>query len=122
MTTAIRGNAVAPVYNIKEYGTVADTTQLSTAAIQRAIDECHANRGGVVWVPGGDYLTTALVLKSNVNLHLDAGSTLYASLSKSEGKSKKVKVGASDASETHVIVMALDAENISITGTGALHC
>lgn len=39
------------VYNITDYGAISDTTQLSTVAIQKAIDDCAAHGGGTVWVP-----------------------------------------------------------------------
>ena len=94
------------VYNIMDYGAIADTTILSTNAIQKAIDECAKNGGGVVWVPSGNYLTTSVVLRSNVNLHLDAGSALYASRRVSDYKNHKIKVGASDAEAVEVILIA----------------
>lgn len=114
--------AQSAIYNVKQYGAIADTTKLSTQAIQKAIDVCTNNGGGVVWIPAGDYTTTTLVLKNNVTLHLDAGSTLYASGNKNDYKSNKIKIGASDAKEIQVVLLALDAENISVTGTGAIHC
>lgn len=110
------------IYNIKEYGATNDTTVLSTKAIQRAIDDCYKNGGGVVWVPAGNYLSTAIVLKDNVTLHLDAGSTLYASRQVNDYKEHKIEVGASDTKSIEVLIMALNAKNISITGTGTLHC
>ena len=122
LTITLCGYAGAPVYNIKDYGAKSDTMQLSTKAIQQAIDECTKNGGGVVWVPAGDYLTTTVILKNNVNLHLDAGATLYASKRNSDYKSGKIKIGASDAQEAQALLLALNAENISVTGIGKLHC
>lgn len=72
----------------------------------------------MVWVPSGNYLTTSVVLRSNVNLHLDAGSALYASRRVSDYKNHKIKVGASDAEAVEVILIALNENNISVTGTG----
>ena len=42
----------------------------------RAIAECNRAGGGRVEVPAGVFLTAAIHLKSNVNLHLARGSTL----------------------------------------------
>lgn len=122
LAVTLYGYATTSVYNVKAYGAKPDTTQLSTAAIQQAIDECAANGGGVVWIPAGDYLITGVMLKSNVNLHIDAGATLYASKKVSDYKNKKRKVGASDESNALTLLSALNAENISVTGTGKLHC
>ena len=45
-------------------------------AIQRAIDAAAAQGGGRVSVPAGEYETASLVLRSNVELHLEAGAVL----------------------------------------------
>lgn len=66
-------------YNIKKFGAVSDTTKYSTKAIQRAIDVCSEAGGGRVVVPAGNYKIGSIVLKSNVNLHLELGATLYGS-------------------------------------------
>ena len=47
-----------------------------TQAIQRAIDEAAASGGGCVVVPAGEYETAGLVLRSHVELHLEAGALL----------------------------------------------
>lgn len=113
--------ASAKTYNIKDFGAVGDTTILSSLSIQKAIDECAQNGGGTVCVPAGNYLCATIFLKSNVNLHLDAGSTLYASRKVSDYAGKRLNVGASDAKDVEVLIAALNAENISLTGTGTLN-
>lgn len=67
------------VYDITAYGAVADTTRLSTSAIQQAIDACNAAGGGEVLVPAGAWKTGSIFLKSNVTLRLENGATLYGS-------------------------------------------
>ena len=49
---------------------------LCTQTIQRAIDEAAAQGGGCVVVPAGEYVTAGLVLRSHVELHLEAGALL----------------------------------------------
>lgn len=110
------------IFNVKDFGAVADTTILSTEAIQKAIDACTTQGGGKVIVPAGDYLTSTIILRNNVNLHLDPGATLYASRRVSDFKNSKVKIGASDISEIEVVLFARGQKNISITGNGRLHC
>ncbi|MDE6582847.1 MAG: hypothetical protein K2K47_10020, partial [Duncaniella sp.] len=51
MVGASSFTASAAVYDITRFGAVSDTTALSTAAIQSAIDSCHAGGGGTVIVP-----------------------------------------------------------------------
>ena len=44
------------MFNVKEYGAVADGVALDSRAIQRAIDACAAVGGGTVYIPEGKYL------------------------------------------------------------------
>lgn len=79
VATAFAISAKAADFNILDHGAVSDTTILSTKAIQQAIDVCNLNGGGRVVVPAGNYKTGTIILKSNVNLHLEQGATLYGS-------------------------------------------
>src|SRR5687768_11937888 len=56
--------------NITRYGAKPDGVTLNTKSINDAIDACSKKGGGVVLVPTGYWLTGPILLKSNVNLHL----------------------------------------------------
>lgn len=72
-------------YNVFDYGAKGDGKTNDAPAIQRAIDNCNANGGGMVLVPGGrTYKTGSLVLKSYVELHLEMGAVLKASDNKDD--------------------------------------
>ena len=43
------------IFQAADYGLKNDSTQLSTAALQKAIDECHRSGGGTVEVAPGYY-------------------------------------------------------------------
>ena len=62
--------------NVRSYGALGDGQTLDTAALQAAIDACHQQGGGTVWVPAGQYVTGSLFLRDNITLHLDAGAIL----------------------------------------------
>lgn len=66
-------------YNVKDYGAKGDGISLETNSIQKAIDKATETGGGVVVVPTGTYKIGTLILKDNVNLHLQAGATLLGS-------------------------------------------
>ncbi|HTI08917.1 MAG TPA: GDSL-type esterase/lipase family protein [Puia sp.] len=65
--------------NIARHGARGDGHTNNTAIIQRLIDSCSNNGGGVVRLPPGRFLTGSLRLKSNVDLHLDSGAILLGS-------------------------------------------
>lgn len=98
-------------YNILAFGAVADATTMNTTAIQSAIDQAHADGGGRVIVPAGRFLSGSIVLKSNVNLHLEKKAVLLGS------------TNTDDYIRLHrwkSLVLADSADNISITGKGTL--
>lgn len=103
--------AFAAVRNVLDHGASGTMEPKATAAIQAAIDECHAAGGGTVLLPAGDYLSGALTLKSNVTLHLETGATLYASTERADYPS----------GSRGRLLNAEEAENIAVTGRGTIH-
>ena len=71
-------------FSILDYGAVADGETLNTKAFKEAIDACAEAGGGKVIVPEGKFLTGAIHLKSNVNLHLKEGSEVLFSKEKKD--------------------------------------
>lgn len=63
-------------YNIRNYGAIGDGKNLDSPSINKAIEEASKAGGGTVFVPAGTYLSGSIRLKSNINLHLDAGATI----------------------------------------------
>jgi polygalacturonase len=66
-------------WDVRSFGAAGDGSTHDTRAIQRAIDACGAAGGGTVWITAGAYVTGALILRSHVTLHLEAGATLLGS-------------------------------------------
>lgn len=98
-------------YNILDYGAKPDGQTLNSAAIQGAIDDCHAKGGGTVFIPAGNFITGALALKDNVNLHVSAGAKLIGSLDTADYRMDGMR---------HGMIWAYQAKNISITGEGEI--
>ncbi len=65
--------------DVRDFGAAGDGRTLDTEAIQRAIEACGVAGGGTVHFPAGAYVTGALVLRSHVTLHLEAGAVLLGS-------------------------------------------
>lgn len=64
-------------FRVTDFGARCDVECDARPGIMRAIARCNAAGGGRVIVPAGAWrLDGPLVLKSNVNLHLEAGATL----------------------------------------------
>src|SRR5215813_6874943 len=63
-------------FPITGFGAVADSEADCTDAFKKAIAACSEAGGGRVVVPAGSFLTGAIHLRSNVNLHVVAGATI----------------------------------------------
>ena len=111
-------------YDVREFGAVGDGETLDTAAIQQAVDACHAAGGGTVLVPPGTYLTGTVYLKSRVNLHLSSGTTLLGSPRREDYNADDVFPENPVFSRENVtgahLVIAYQADRVSITGEGTI--
>ncbi len=108
-------------YDIVDFGAKSDTTILSTAAIQQAIDQCSAAGGGRVVVPAGMYKTGTLVLRSHVDLHLETGATLFGSTRLADYRPMKTDyVSLRTWGETVQLIFADRVQHVSISGHGTI--
>lgn len=118
----LNSSLFAKEYNICDFGAIADTSRLSTQAIQKAIDECTANGGGQVTIPAGQYKTGTIVLKSNVDFHLENGAILYGSKNLNDYiKLKPAYISLRTQEATIQLIYAENVENVSITGFGEIN-
>ena len=108
-------------YVITDYGAKSDTTVVCTAVLQQCIDLCSAAGGGRVVVPAGQYKTGSLVLRSNVNLHLELGATLFGSTDLQDYRRMTTSY---KSLRTHTptiqLIYADSVENVVIDGYGTI--
>lgn len=104
------------VFHVHDYGAVGDAKTLNTTALNQAITACHEEGGGTVWVPAGTYVTGTVFLKSHVTLHLDAGAVLLGSARIEDYP----QLPYTSEFRNTALVTAIDAENVTITGRGAV--
>lgn len=121
-------------YNVLNFGAVGDGITNDTAAIQAAIDACCANGGGRVTLPGCHvFRSGALVLRSNLELHLEMGAVLkgsdqladYLLFGGAPAVPAKREAPSYENSEyaglpTHYFLYAKGCENLAITGLGTI--
>lgn len=114
-----KGNCCA-LFNVMDFGAVANGKTYCTPAIQKAIDACAAAGGGRVFFPAGKYLTNALFLKSNVHVDVEAGATVlfttdFDSVPTVEGRWEGI-----DRTIWASLFTGHNLENIAITGRGTI--
>ncbi|MFQ3550026.1 MAG: glycosyl hydrolase family 28 protein [Armatimonadota bacterium] len=101
--------------------TTSDSTQ--TANIQKALDECHSNGGGLVVFEPGVYITGPLNIKSNTNIYLSPGSIIKSSLNPDDYKidfEGRELVADAPVSSCHALVNFIHSKNSSIFGAGVI--
>lgn len=107
-------------YVITAFGAVGDGVTKNTDAIRQAIEKCNAEGGGRVVVPQGVFLTGAIYLKSNVNLHVSEGATLLFSRDSSDYPIVFTRWEGMECMNYSAFIYAYEEENIAITGKGLL--
>jgi polygalacturonase len=108
------------VYNITNYGAKGDGISLNTKAITAAIDDCNKKGGGVVIVPKGLWLTGPVILKTNVNLHLDKNAVLQFTTDFDQYPLVAGNWEGLAQMRNQSPVSATNATNIAITGYGII--
>jgi polygalacturonase len=118
LTVAAAPTSQPGVFNVMDYGAVADGTTLTTEAIQKAIDTCAASGGGQVVIPAGTYLCAPLVLRSNVDLHVDAGAIVLFSRNHADYPLDLSNYEGREAVRCRAPLTGSNLQNVSITGPG----
>jgi DNA sulfur modification protein DndE len=107
-------------FNIVSYGAVSSAKTLNTTAIQQAIDMAAKQGGGVVRIPSGFFVTGAITLRSNINLHLDPGAVLQFSSDAAQYPLVRTSWEGVEAIRAQSPISAKGERNIAITGSGII--
>ena len=106
--------------NLKNYGAVGDGQTLNTKAFAKAIDALSKKGGGRLVVPQGVWLTGPIVLKSNIDLHLEVGAVIQFSGDEDLYPIIKTSFEGLDTRRCQSPLSANGCENIAITGKGVI--
>lgn len=109
------------IYNINDFGAVADGKTLNTLAFEKAIKTCAENGGGKVVVPNGKYLTGAIHLESNVNLHLEDHAEILFSLNPKDYPIVHTSWEGTEVMNYSPLIYAKNKTNVAVTGKGTLN-
>ena len=118
------------IYSVKAFGAAGDGQTDDSEAIQRAIDQCtQAGGGRVVLESGYVFYSSSLVLKPNVDLHVEKGAVLKASSdidtyyrpNKTINTDENRRVGNPVTGKpSFVFIYAKDAHHMTISGQGTI--
>jgi len=94
--------------------------RLCTELFQRAIDQLAEQGGGHLIVPAGVWQTGPIVLRSNIDLHLNQGAVIQFAADESLYKLIKTSFEGLDTRRCQSPISGTDLENVSITGAGVI--
>lgn len=101
-----------PICRASAFGATGTGKGYDTNAIQSSIDACATMGGGVVYISPGTYLTATLFLRTNITLWIAKGATILGSQHQRDFPNR---------SSRWYTILAEDAENVVITGGGAVN-
>src|SRR6267142_2078311 len=107
-------------FDITKFGAVGDNKTDCTQPFQKAIVACHAAKGGRVVVPAGEFITGAIHLKSNVNLHVTSGATVRFTHDSTKYPLVFTRWEGMELMNFSPFIYAFEQENIAITGQGTI--
>ncbi|MBX2843739.1 MAG: glycoside hydrolase family 28 protein [Flammeovirgaceae bacterium] len=109
-------------YLITEFGAIGDGITDNSEGIKKAIEACNTAGGGKVIVPAGKFLSGAIYLKSNVNLHLEEGAEILFSTNPDDYLPLVfTRWEGIELMNYSSLIYAYNEENIAITGKGILN-
>lgn len=108
-------------YNIIDFGAVADGVTNNAESINKAIQACAKNGGGIVLVPVGKYLTGAIHLDNNVNLHLEEGAEILFSTNAADYPVVHTSWEGTELMGYSPLIYAYKKSNVAVTGKGILN-
>ncbi len=106
--------------SIEKYNAVADGKTLNTQAIADAISDVSEKGGGRVIIPRGIWLTGPIVLKSNIDLHLEDGALILFSDNKDLYPLMETSFEGLNTVRCQAPLSGHDLENVAITGRGVI--
>ena len=115
----------APVFpdknvNLKDFGAVGDGRTLCTEAFDKAINALAEQGGGHLIVPTGVWFTGPIVLKSNIDLHLEKGAVILFSPDVDLYPLVETVFEGLDTRRCQSPISGRNLENVAITGEGAI--
>lgn len=106
--------------SVKDHGAVADGRTDNTAAFAAAISACATAGGGHVDVPPGNWVSGAIHLQDNIDLHFEKGATILFTADASKYPIVRTRYEGIELMNRSPMIYAFQKKNIAVTGPGIL--
>ncbi|MGM9736506.1 MAG: glycoside hydrolase family 28 protein [Candidatus Cryptobacteroides sp.] len=106
--------------SVADFGGVGDGTTLNTEAFAQAVDALVAKGGGHLIVPKGVWLSGPVILKDNIDLHVEKDAVLLFSTDRDLYPIVETVFEGLDTKRCMPQIYADGAKNIAVTGGGTI--
>lgn len=90
------------------------------STIQKAIDTCHENGGGIVYFKPGNYPTGSVFIKENVNFRVDKNVTIKGIAKEEVYPIIDTRIAGIEMKWPAALINVIGQKNAAITGTGVI--
>jgi len=112
--------SIKNVYLANDFGAIGDSITINTFAIQKVIDKCFEDGGGIVKFLPGKYVTGSIFLKENVVLQIDSGVYILGSENIDDYKEIFTRVAGIEMMWPAALINILNKRNVAIIGKGII--
>jgi polygalacturonase len=109
------------VYYVNDFGAVADGKIINTQAIQKTIDICSKNGGGIVAFKKGIYLTGSIFIKAGIHFKVDKEVEIRGSQDIKDYKQIDTRVAGIEMKWPAALINVDKQENVIIDGQGIIN-
>jgi polygalacturonase len=104
-----------------DFGANPDGKTLTSAAIQKAIDACAEQGGGIVVLKPGKYLTGSLFIKSKVKFRIDEGVEILGSQNIKDYPIIDTRIAGMEMKWPAALLNIIDQKNAALEGKGLIN-
>ena len=113
------------MYNILDYGAVADGKTNIAPFVQKLIDECNTKGGGVIFIPYGKYVMSSVHLCNHIHILFESGATIFGSTNPDDFDEREevdypLYQDCSHSYFRRAMFWAEDCDDISFCGNGII--
>lgn len=112
---------VDTVFNVTNFGAIGDGKTLNTVAIQKTIDNCSMQGGGMVLIPDGTFVSGTILLKNDVTLMLHESAILLGSTDIADYQVIDGFKDGRGAKMGYCFIGGVDVKNGGISGKGKIN-
>lgn len=106
--------------SLTHFGAIGNGVELCTASFEKAINTLASQGGGELTVPAGIWFTGPIILKSNINLHLEKGAVILFSPDVALYPLVETIFEGLDTRRCQSPISGRNLTNVAITGQGAI--